>query len=586
LWLAIVSGSEATIESVPPLPNLDRNILQGNSLLSPTDFLGDARGDIYRQWLAAIRAQGDLVHRYRTAPQSDRPALCRLLRSNDQQLATEMLARSIECDECELESLVTPRRDLFGDPIQPDAARCEMLHRRLTQSRALLSRIEDGALDFFSFDIHFAWILARGGFDLVAGNPPWVRNARIERTMKRMISERYALFRGDGRPKGEGFHQPDLSIAFFERSAALAAPGGVIAMLMPAKLLNAGYAAPLRRFAREQLSVASLHDWSDEARRHFEADTFPLALTVRKRRRERDSSIRVTAGEEKFAIPAGHLAVRGGGSEWALIPQEVGSILRRLRERCPPLTESLGRRPLMGVKTGDNSSFFLDVERIAKGQVTTKDGLTIPLDAVCRCARGRDIERWRLRDAVWMLWPPIRGWREAPVWAKALARARGIDVGKLRLSFVRPEHVGVKVVWKDVARGLCAVALPDVVHIDGQAIPLVPNQTLYSIDAVSIDEAYAIAGLLGSVVADALMLETAERAKDGHYRYFGRTVGHLAFPRLDQGPERERLVRLTRRAHHGDRVRDEIDAVAGAIYGLEDRDIRVLQDFVQRRLAR
>ncbi|HEX6159236.1 MAG TPA: N-6 DNA methylase, partial [Thermoanaerobaculia bacterium] len=51
LWLAIVANSTATIEEVEPLPNLDRNIMQGNSLLAPTDFLGDARADIYHQWL-------------------------------------------------------------------------------------------------------------------------------------------------------------------------------------------------------------------------------------------------------------------------------------------------------------------------------------------------------------------------------------------------------------------------------------------------------------------------------------------------------------------------------------------------------
>src|SRR5207245_2881053 len=83
-------------EAIPPLPNLDRNILQGNSLLSPIDFLGDGRGDVYRDWLAAIRAQSDLVARYRNAPRSERPALARLIHSNDQRLAAELLAKPID----------------------------------------------------------------------------------------------------------------------------------------------------------------------------------------------------------------------------------------------------------------------------------------------------------------------------------------------------------------------------------------------------------------------------------------------------------------------------------------------------------
>jgi len=37
-------------------------------------------------------------------------------------------------------------------------------------------------------------------------------------------------------------------------------------MLMPAKIANAGYAAPLRRFAQEQLSLLDLIDWTGDPR--------------------------------------------------------------------------------------------------------------------------------------------------------------------------------------------------------------------------------------------------------------------------------------------------------------------------------
>src|SRR5260370_4840156 len=143
-----------------------------------------------------------------------------------------------------------------------------------------MERVEEGSLDFFSFDVHFAHVVSAGGFDVVAGNPPWVRNSRIEPRAKQMYVERYALLRA-GTGARAAFHQPDLSLAFVERAVSLAAPEGVVAMLMPAKIANAGYAASLRRFAQEELSIVALDDWSDEARRYFDADTFPLRLVVR-----------------------------------------------------------------------------------------------------------------------------------------------------------------------------------------------------------------------------------------------------------------------------------------------------------------
>src|SRR5204862_424676 len=96
-------------------------------------------------------------------------------------------------------------------------------------------------------------------FDVVIGNPPWVRNSRIDAGAKAMLADRYRLFRRDGARDAAAFHQPDLSIAFFERALSLAAPRGVVSLLMPAKVLNAAYAAPLghRRAGLDALAAAA-----------------------------------------------------------------------------------------------------------------------------------------------------------------------------------------------------------------------------------------------------------------------------------------------------------------------------------------
>ncbi len=238
----------------------------------------------------------------------------------------------------------------------------------------------------------------------------------------------------------------------------------------------------------------------------------------------------------------------------------------------------------MGVKTGDNRSFFLEEKSIRRGHLVTTGGIAVPFDFVCRCVRGRDLQRWSAAASQWMLWPPRNGWKKPPRWAQELAEARGLDIHDMRLSFVRPEHVGIKVAWKDLSRGLAAAVLPDVVHVGDVAFPLVPNQTLYSIDAVSLDEAYAIAALLNSSIAGALMVAVAERAKDGHYRYFGRTIAALPWPAFDF--EFDRLVRLSRRAHQGVTVSKELNDTAARLYGVTAGELAVLHDFLARRLAR
>jgi methylase of polypeptide subunit release factors len=585
LWLAIVSGSDATIETIEPLPNLDRNILQGNSLLTPTDFLGGARLDIYGDWLDALRAQRDLLDRYRSAPHAQRPALARLVRGNDQRLASELLARSIDGAEQELQHACAPQRDLFGRVTRLDPERCVALQQRIAEEKRLLDKVDEGTLDFFSFDVHFAHVMSAGGFDVVVGNPPWVRNARIDARSKRMLIDRYALFRGG---EGPGFHQPDLSLAFFERALSLGAKDGIVSMLMPSKIANAAYAGPLRRAARDR--VLAIDDWSDDPRRKkwFEADTFPMGITCGVGcqpavSRAAGPPVEVLSAGESFTIAASDLSVSTPSSEWMLVPPDVLAILRRLRETKPAFERAVARRPFMGVKTGDNRSFFLDARAIHKDTLITTDGLRIPLDAVCRCVRGRDLRRWSVDGSQWMLWPPARRWQKPPAWLRKLAAARELEPEDFRLSFVKPEHVGIKVAWKDLSRGLSAAVLPDVVHVDERAFPLIPNQTLYAIDAVSLDEAYAFAAILNSTIAGALLVAVAERAKDAHYRYFGRTVGALPWP--DAGDERAQLVRLSRRAHRGANVVRELDEVVARIYGITDTELITLRVFLERRVG-
>lgn len=165
-----------------------------------------------------------------------------------------------------------------------------------------------------------------------------------------------------------------------------------------------------------------------------------------------------------------------------------------------------------------------------------------------------------------MIWPEDPGTDE---WKREFAAARGIPLGQLRLAYVRPEHLGWKVVWKDVATRLEAVVVPDSVEIRGHRVPLLPNQTLYCLDAGSIDESHLHAAILNSTLVSALAAAVAEPAKDGHYRFFARTVARIPWPEVDLTSEIGRkLVRLSRAAHSGGEVQDQIDELVCELYGV------------------
>src|SRR5207302_679808 len=166
------------------------------------------------------------------------------------------LALVVDDDETDL-ARVAPLPNLDGHVRQGDALLDPLALARvlggggpatpaLTGGAMQLGRLRrEGDAPFFAFEAHFGDIVAGGGFDVVLGNPPWVRAERLPPQVREALTTRYAAWR-PVQQRGFG-HLPDLAVAFVERALELAAPGGVAALLVPAKLTSSGYAERLRQ---------------------------------------------------------------------------------------------------------------------------------------------------------------------------------------------------------------------------------------------------------------------------------------------------------------------------------------------------
>jgi len=579
LWLAIVSESSAGIEDVPPLPNLDRNIQQGNALLGPLDSFAVGRRQTYAEWSYALQARKTLLTAYRSESPGDRPAALRALRKSDLTLAAQLLERDIAADQAERDLLMQIPPTLFSSASRIRPAReIENLDRRMTEKRKRLEVIRRGDLDFFSFEIAFDHVFDGDGFDLVIGNPPWVRHQRLDPDTRALLADRYRSFNRQRAP-GVSFNQPDLAVAFVERGLALARRGGIAAMIVPSKLANASYAASLRAEIAGKHELLAVFDWTAEGRKYFAADTFPMGIVVRRESRGQARAFDVVSGSNIQQLAATEPGAKGRSAAWSLHSPAIAEVLTRLRLALPTMAESLGRSPIMGVKTGANHRFFLPELTFENGYAyEAGSDRAISIDHICRCVRGRDVRRWRAEAATWMRWP-----------AGAAAGKGGSQPGdqELTLAYVKPEHLGVKVAWKDISRGMQAVVLPETVRVGAHDIPLIPNQTLYMIDATSLDEAFVVCAILNSTIFNALAASVCDRAKDFHFRYFASSLRNLPFPRFPVQPQRfATLARLSRRAHQGCDLDDEINREVSALYGLDSVAVALLERFVADRLRR
>ena len=555
LWLAVIADDpESEPGRVLPLPNLDALIRQGDSLRGPMAVLGEA----LRPGPAVGALVADLRRRLFTASGGDKREAARALRRAEVAAAREGLEAVERRLEAAAESCLAAGRSptLFGTPAGLTAGgRAELasIRRRLVAVRTTRRNlVREGTVPWFQYEAHFADVFAaRGGFDLVVGNPPWVRAEQLAPALRATLGRNYRWWRtGGGRP---GFrHQPDLAVAFLERATALAGPGGAIGLLLPAKLATAAYANRARSALAEEFTIHAAADLTAEAAGAFDAAVYPMALVISRGRPPARAAVRPTLEPgDPASVPQSALT---GGAPWILVPCVERDALVAFGADHPLLAERYAIQ--LGVKTGANE-VFLDPEE--------------PIEAslLRRAVRGRDIRAFRTAGTTRLLWThdaqgrPLQ--RLPPQAAAYLARysatlrsrtdyAGGPEWTLFRTSGAVAPH---RVIWSDLARRLEAAALSGPGERDR-----VPLNSCYLLGCKGEEEALALAAWLNSSWCRAAARMSATAARGGFARFDARTIGGLPF--MISALEDPSLVALARQGCNGAAVQESLDELCAA----------------------
>jgi hypothetical protein len=559
LWLAVVAEErDSAPETIRPLPNLDCLIRQGDSLMEPAE-LGLPPSPLARR----LRVVRETLVRT-TGP--DKPAIVRELR----QLELDAAVTSLLLAE---ERITTRIRELIGAARSPALFETSALlpastRRTLAALRRELHRLRDsrrraqreGELPWFSYAGQFADVIADGGFDLVIGNPPWVRAEALPPAQRAGLSRRYRSWRAGG---ASGFrHQPDLAVAFVERALELCASGGAVALLVPSKLATTGYGVSLRALltTRSTLHAIVPLDAGTEAR--FAATVYPMAIVATRRTPLLDArTVRATLEPAPGGTP---LAFYGDGP-WVLRGGHAPAIVTALTSSHPLFGQLYRCR--LGVKTGADR-VFMDVPDI-------EPELRRPL------LRGRDIRAYHAVPRQTLLWcydergvvlgdvpPRARQWLERH--RKLLLARRDVEDGPIwqlfRTRGVLDPH---RIVWADLARTLNATPLVGPLR---RAIPL---NTCYVASAPSRDELLAIAGWLNTPIIRVIARAGASEASGGFRRFNATAVSRVPFPVAARGSAA--LAELGAAGVAGAPAERDLDALAADLLGLDHHDCAALR---------
>jgi Eco57I restriction-modification methylase len=547
LWLAVIADDPAEKPAqIRPLPNLDCLIRQGDSLFDPIDHgLGGRvlRSSIVRE-LSGIRRS--LI----TAIGADKKSLVRRLRVVEGRALDGSLEVSLEQNRAELaECLQEARRlDLFGQRRGLDVelrSRLTDLRRtgRLIQgARRLLAR--EGELPWFHYQSHFADVFAREGFDLVVGNPPWLRSENVAATVRARLSQRYRWWRTSGAGYG---NKPDMAVAFLERSFELAAPGGVVAMLVPSKIATARYASMARHSLASTTTLHAVVDLTNDSGAAFDATVYPMAIVASKTSPSSVHEVRTSL--TAAGVPAVRQAELAGGGPWILVRSELREILTAWQTRHPKLGEMFACH--LGLKTGANDVFLDPPEHLEP--------------EVLRWAlRGRDVVAFRCQPRVRLLWthdragqPQVRLPAAAAQYllehATELRARKDFTRGPIWTVFrVRTAIARYRVVWADVARKLAAAALTTVE--DHRQVPL---NSCYVVALRSAVAAECLAACLNSTWLRVAAQLSAVPAAGGYSRFNARTIAELPLPA--SATHDPILSRLAREGRTGADVQEHLD---------------------------
>jgi hypothetical protein len=265
------------------------------------------------------------------------------------------------------------------------------------------SLIEDSSFAYlehgFSWRKAFPDVFTDGGFDIVLGNPPYVRMELIKQ-MKPYLETRYEVVSD----------RADLYCYFYERGLRLLKPGGRLGYISSNTFFKTGSGQNLREYLLREANIESVVDFGDL--QIFEGVTTYLAILILRRGKAEaghalnfwklndlpDSNF--LAAWDKAAAP--YLQKALGSGSWELESDDLRTLRGKIRTGRKTLKEVYGS-PMYGIKTGLNEAFVIDTptkERLCAQDPQSADVLKPFLE-------GKDLKRWRAEPrGLWLIYIP------------------------------------------------------------------------------------------------------------------------------------------------------------------------------------
>ncbi|MGB7002175.1 MAG: Eco57I restriction-modification methylase domain-containing protein [Halobacteriota archaeon] len=366
LWLWLADSYEPGY--IKPLPNIDYNLRVGNSLIGYVD-LGEFRG--------ARLTLSDFLR------DEEKPTLDKLLKERNDLIREYKITWGEEAKE--LKSSVQELDVKISNLLNAD------LYREFGEKKIEISREEFLKLNPFHWGFEFYEVFEldkpqeERGFDVVIGNPPYVRQEALGELKTYFQDYYYQVYYGTA----------DLYVYFIERSFSLLTDGGVFSYIVANKWMRANYGKPLRQWLKQQ-RIEEILDFGDLP--VFQVTTYPCIIRISKNTPELEfnvtqvktlefTSLDDYVKDHKYVVKQEGLDDSG----WSLADDKTQALLDKIRHVGVPLREYVNGNIYYGIKTGFNNAFVIDAD--TRRKLIAKDAKSEEL--IKPFLVGRDIKRYQ-----------------------------------------------------------------------------------------------------------------------------------------------------------------------------------------------
>ncbi len=214
-----------------------------------------------------------------------------------------------------------------------------------------------------------------GCFDVVIGNPPYVRQEAIK-DQKEALSQKYEVYSGTA----------DLYVYFYELAIRLLKPNGLTGFICSNKFFRAKYGENLRKYILEHTTIEEIADFNGV--KVFEDATVDSAITIfKKAKMKKNHEFKVVDTDlENYST-----MLQGDLSDTSFTfsnPAEL-IIKKKIEAIGTPLKE-WDINIYRGVLTGFNEAFIID--GVKKDELIKKDPKSAEI--IKPLLRGRDINKY------------------------------------------------------------------------------------------------------------------------------------------------------------------------------------------------